>query len=168
MTGATDTPPIDGTSLPTAPDPTGPLDRLFRDLGTSELGLSDREAQRRLVVYGPNKLPGPSGRQWPGELLKQITHPLRDGGPLDITHYGEQLTLTVDNPITRPIDAVSVRWPVPSQPLGARPPDAPVLVDHSSRSPRPGRRAICSAQLRARVANMPLARSAVVGSHRTS
>jgi len=49
---------------------------LFRDLRTSELGLSGREAQRRLLVYGPNELPRSSGRRWPGELLKQVTHPL--------------------------------------------------------------------------------------------
>ncbi|UQX10772.1 cation-transporting P-type ATPase [Candidatus Mycobacterium methanotrophicum] len=49
---------------------------LFRDLRTSELGLSGREEQRRLLVYGPNELPRSSGRRWPGELLKQLTHPL--------------------------------------------------------------------------------------------
>jgi len=27
-------------------------------------------------VYGPNELPQRSGRQWPGQLLKQFTHPL--------------------------------------------------------------------------------------------
>ena len=27
-------------------------------------------------MYGPNELPQPSGRQWPGQLLKQVTHPL--------------------------------------------------------------------------------------------
>lgn len=53
-----------------------PLNVLFRDLRTSESGLSEREAQRRLLVYGPNELPRPSGRQWPRELLEQITHPL--------------------------------------------------------------------------------------------
>jgi calcium-translocating P-type ATPase len=49
---------------------------LYRDLRTSALGLSGREAQRRLLVYGPNELPQRSGRQWPGQLLKQFTHPL--------------------------------------------------------------------------------------------
>jgi calcium-translocating P-type ATPase len=51
-------------------------DSLYRDLRTSALGLSGREAQRRLLVYGPNELPQRSGRQWPGQLLKQFTHPL--------------------------------------------------------------------------------------------
>ncbi len=65
---------VDGTS--TTADPREPLDSLYRDLRTSALGLSGREAQRRLLVYGPNELPRPSGRQWPGQLLKQVTHPL--------------------------------------------------------------------------------------------
>ena len=69
-----DTREVDGTS--TTADPREPLDSLYRDLRTSALGLSDREAQRRLLVYGPNELPQPSGRQWPGQLLKQVTHPL--------------------------------------------------------------------------------------------
>ncbi|HEY0225296.1 MAG TPA: cation-transporting P-type ATPase, partial [Mycobacterium sp.] len=38
--------------------------------------MSTREAERRLVVYGPNELPRRSDRRWPGELLKQVTHPL--------------------------------------------------------------------------------------------
>jgi calcium-translocating P-type ATPase len=57
-------------------DPRESLNLLFRDLRTSALGLSAREAERRLIVYGPNELPRSSGRQWPGELLKQVTHPL--------------------------------------------------------------------------------------------
>jgi calcium-translocating P-type ATPase len=69
-----DTREVDGTS--TTADPREPLNSLFRDLRTSALGLSGREAQRRLLVYGPNELPQRSGRQWPGELLKQVTHPL--------------------------------------------------------------------------------------------
>ncbi len=60
----------------TTADPREPLNLLFRDLRTSEAGLSGREAQRRLLVYGPNELPRTSGRQWPGELLKKVTHPL--------------------------------------------------------------------------------------------
>jgi calcium-translocating P-type ATPase len=60
----------------TTADPREPVTALFRDLRTSALGLSGREAQRRLLVYGPNELPQPSGRQWPGQLLKQVTHPL--------------------------------------------------------------------------------------------
>lgn len=53
-----------------------PLGPLFRDLRTSALGLSGREAQRRLIGYGPNELPTASGRRWPGELRKQVTQPL--------------------------------------------------------------------------------------------
>ncbi|MFI5783104.1 cation-translocating P-type ATPase [Nocardia sp. NPDC051570] len=71
VSGAT---PVD--SAAGATDSREPLTVLFRDLRTSESGLSTREAQRRLLVYGPNELPRPSGRQWPRELLKQITHPL--------------------------------------------------------------------------------------------
>ena len=60
----------------TTADPRQSLITLYRDLRTSASGLSGREAQRRLLVYGPNELPQRSGRQWPGQLLKQFTHPL--------------------------------------------------------------------------------------------
>jgi len=53
-----------------------PLAELFRDLRTSRVGLSAREAARRLVVYGPNELTRRGGRRWPGELLAQFTQPL--------------------------------------------------------------------------------------------
>jgi P-type E1-E2 ATPase len=69
-----DTREVGGTSTRT--DSREPLSSLFRDLRTSALGLSGREAERRLLVYGPNELPQRSGRRWPGELLKQVTHPL--------------------------------------------------------------------------------------------
>jgi magnesium-transporting ATPase (P-type) len=60
----------------TATDPRVPLTLLYRNLRTSENGLSSREAERRLVVYGPNELTRRSGLRWPGELLNQFTHPL--------------------------------------------------------------------------------------------
>ena len=39
-------------------------------------GLSSREAERRLVAHGRNELVRRRARQWPRELLKQVTHPL--------------------------------------------------------------------------------------------
>jgi magnesium-transporting ATPase (P-type) len=59
-----------------APNPLEPLDRLFRDLRASPGGLSGREAACRLEVTGPNELARRGGRQWPGELARQFTHPL--------------------------------------------------------------------------------------------
>jgi calcium-translocating P-type ATPase len=58
------------------PDPTEAVERLLRDLKTSGAGLSSREAQRRLVQYGPNELQRRAGRRWPRELARQFTHPL--------------------------------------------------------------------------------------------
>ncbi|MGB6164488.1 MAG: cation-transporting P-type ATPase [Pseudonocardiaceae bacterium] len=49
---------------------------LLQHLRSSAAGLSDREAARRLVVYGPNELAGRGGRRWPSELARQLTHPL--------------------------------------------------------------------------------------------
>ncbi len=49
---------------------------LLRDLSTTTHGLSNREANRRLVAYGPNELQRRGGRTWPGELARQFTHPL--------------------------------------------------------------------------------------------
>jgi calcium-translocating P-type ATPase len=57
-------------------DPRIPLALLYRNLRTSQEGLSSREAERRLVVYGPNELTRRSGLRWPRELLNQFTHPL--------------------------------------------------------------------------------------------
>jgi calcium-translocating P-type ATPase len=49
---------------------------LLRDLRSSRGGLSAREAQRRLAQYGPNELRRRGGVRWPGELARQLTHPL--------------------------------------------------------------------------------------------
>ncbi|MGZ4524045.1 MAG: P-type ATPase, partial [Mycobacteriaceae bacterium] len=59
-----------------AAEPREALALLFRDLRTTERGLTRREAQRRLTIYGPNELTRRQARQWPRELLKQVTHPL--------------------------------------------------------------------------------------------
>ncbi|MGN6257068.1 MAG: cation-translocating P-type ATPase [Solirubrobacterales bacterium] len=39
-------------------------------------GLSSREAERRLLRYGPNRLERRQGRRWPKQLARQFTHPL--------------------------------------------------------------------------------------------
>jgi calcium-translocating P-type ATPase len=57
-------------------DPLEPVDLLLRHLRASPRGLSDREASRRLVVYGPNELRRRGRRRWPRELARQFTHPL--------------------------------------------------------------------------------------------
>jgi calcium-translocating P-type ATPase len=49
---------------------------LLRDLRSSRRGLSAREAERRLVQYGPNQLLRRGGVRWPRELARQLTHPL--------------------------------------------------------------------------------------------
>jgi calcium-translocating P-type ATPase len=59
-----------------AVDASEPIERLLRDLRTARTGLSSREAQRRLIVYGPNELARRTGRRWPRELARQLTHPL--------------------------------------------------------------------------------------------
>ncbi|HXD60242.1 MAG TPA: cation-transporting P-type ATPase, partial [Thermoleophilaceae bacterium] len=63
--------------MTTAPvDPTERTDLLFRDLRSSRNGLSAREAERRLIVKGPNELRRRGGPRWPRELAEQFTHPL--------------------------------------------------------------------------------------------
>ncbi len=59
-----------------APDPNERIDLLLRDLRSSRAGLSQREAERRLLTYGPNELRRRAGRRWPRELARQFTHPL--------------------------------------------------------------------------------------------
>lgn len=63
-------------------DPTTSIDlhesatRLLRDLRSTPDGLTEREAARRLVVYGPNALRRRAARRWWRALLGQFTHPL--------------------------------------------------------------------------------------------
>ncbi len=57
-------------------DPNERIELLLRDLRASRGGLSEREAERRLLVHGPNALERRGGRVWPRELARQFTHPL--------------------------------------------------------------------------------------------
>ena len=57
-------------------DPREPAKRLLRDLRSRPEGLSGREAERRLLVHGPNELRRRGGRQWPRQLVRQFVHPL--------------------------------------------------------------------------------------------
>ncbi|MFC4784535.1 cation-translocating P-type ATPase [Nocardioides sp. MAHUQ-72] len=57
-------------------DPEEALDRLLRDLRSHREGLTGREAARRLEVSGPNELVRRHGRTWPGQLGRQLVHPL--------------------------------------------------------------------------------------------
>ena len=57
-------------------NPQESIDRILRDLRTRRGGLSDREAARRLVVFGPNELVRRHGRTWLRELVGQLIHPL--------------------------------------------------------------------------------------------
>jgi magnesium-transporting ATPase (P-type) len=59
-----------------AVDPEERLELLLRDLRTSRNGLSGREAQRRLIQFGPNLLERKRQRRWLPELAHQFTHPL--------------------------------------------------------------------------------------------
>ncbi len=61
---------------PSAVDPEERIDSLLRDLRASRSGLASREAERRLVQFGPNVLSRRGGRRWPRELARQFTHPL--------------------------------------------------------------------------------------------
>ena len=67
----------DGSAVngPARFDPSERIDLLARDLRTSLDGLTAREADRRLVVFGPNRLERRRGRAWPRELARQFTHP---------------------------------------------------------------------------------------------
>jgi calcium-translocating P-type ATPase len=57
-------------------DPTERLELLLRDLRTAHEGLTAREAERRLLQFGPNALTRRGGRRWPRELARQLAHPL--------------------------------------------------------------------------------------------
>ncbi|MGV9330620.1 cation-translocating P-type ATPase [Nocardia sp. NPDC003726] len=57
-------------------DPTERIDLLLRDLRGSRRGLTTREAERRLIHYGPNILRRRGRRSPLRELARQFTHPL--------------------------------------------------------------------------------------------
>ncbi len=57
-------------------DATEPESRLLRDLRSSRRGLSEREAERRLLVHGANELERRAGRSRWRKLAQQFTHPL--------------------------------------------------------------------------------------------
>ena len=58
------------------PDPEEDLNLLLRDLGTTERGLSPREAARRLAQHGPNEIRRREQRSRLRDLRAQFTHPL--------------------------------------------------------------------------------------------
>jgi calcium-translocating P-type ATPase len=57
-------------------DPTERVELLLRDLRTRREGLSAREAERRLIAFGPNELRRRTQRSRLRELAAQFTHPL--------------------------------------------------------------------------------------------
>jgi calcium-translocating P-type ATPase len=62
--------------VPAAVDPQERIDSLLAHLGTRPDGLSSREAQRRLMQYGPNVITRAEGHSQWRELLRQLAHPL--------------------------------------------------------------------------------------------
>ena len=64
--------PGDGIDM----DPREPIKRLLRDLRARTEGLTGREADRRLVAYGPNELTRRGRARWPRQLAQQLVHPL--------------------------------------------------------------------------------------------
>lgn len=65
---------LDGTVE--EPDEREGLADLFRELHSSPAGLTTREADRRLLMYGPNTLTQRAGRRWPALIVAQLTQPL--------------------------------------------------------------------------------------------
>ncbi|MFI6985953.1 cation-translocating P-type ATPase [Embleya sp. NPDC050154] len=72
-TSATGSGPSAGSA---EPDPREPLLRLLRDLRCGTDGVSEREAARRLVAYGPNRIRRRGKRSWWRDLGAQFVHPL--------------------------------------------------------------------------------------------
>ena len=64
------------SSKPPVPDPAGPVGLVLQSLESGQLGLSSREAERRLRQFGENRIERATKRAWGRELLRQFTHPL--------------------------------------------------------------------------------------------
>jgi calcium-translocating P-type ATPase len=58
------------------PDLREPRPAFLRRLRTTEAGLSQREAERRLLANGPNQLPQEVHESWLAAVLAQLVHPL--------------------------------------------------------------------------------------------
>jgi calcium-translocating P-type ATPase len=69
-------PPPDAPSVLTLEDPREPIASLLRELRTTDHGLTAREAERRLIAYGPNEIRRRGGPRWPAEIVRQLVHPL--------------------------------------------------------------------------------------------
>jgi hypothetical protein len=54
-----------------------PLAHFLRHVRAGRNGLSSREADRRVLVFGANKLRKRVQRTWPRDLARQFTHPRR-------------------------------------------------------------------------------------------
>ena len=52
------------------------VEELFQRLGTSEAGLSEEEAERRLDQYGPNEIAEETARTWVHRLFTASRNPL--------------------------------------------------------------------------------------------
>lgn len=66
----------DGAASTASIDPREPTGRLLRDLRSRRSGLTQREAERRTLIYGPNELRRAGRRGRGRELVRQFTHPL--------------------------------------------------------------------------------------------
>jgi len=72
MTVVADTP---ATAAPHLPPHAQPAEDVVQGLATDpERGLTDAEAASRLVTYGPNSLPEPSGRSFLRALMDQFAN----------------------------------------------------------------------------------------------
>jgi len=68
--------PLPADVGPGVRDAREPIDLLLRDLRARKDGLTARDAERRLLAYGPNELARRRGVRWPRQLARQVTHPL--------------------------------------------------------------------------------------------
>ena len=64
------------TESPAAPDPLVTERALFDQLRSRRDGLSSREAERRLIEFGPNEIVRRGGAPWWRGVAAQLTHPL--------------------------------------------------------------------------------------------
>lgn len=73
MTRARRLPPAPEPTPPTPPTPPAPV---APPRAAADHGLTSTEAARRAAQFGPNVLPQRGRSTWPGEVLRQVSHPL--------------------------------------------------------------------------------------------
>ncbi len=91
-------------------------------------GLRDHDGFLSFAPRLPTRLERLAfGLRFRDRLLKveatktEVTYTLKEGEPLELSHYGDRITVSTERPLTRPILPMTLERPAPSPPPGREP-----------------------------------------------